>query len=84
MSRDGGNAQGRSQARGVHVPKNTTTTKQRKLLQKSYKEEHFGLEHHGDGSRRGNGGSAWRDGEAELDIPFKLSGLIRELRVKDT
>lgn len=62
----------------------TPTTEQIKLLQKSYKEEHFGLEHHGDGSRRGDGGSAWRDGEAELDIPFKLSGLIRELRVKDT
>lgn len=52
------------------------------LFAESYKEEHFGLEHHRDGSRWGDGGSAWRDGETKLDIPFKLPGLIRELRRK--
>lgn len=51
-------------------------------MHRSYKEEHFGLEHHSDGSRRGDGGSTWRDGETELYIPFQLSSLIRELWVK--
>lgn len=58
------------------------TNKTAERVHESYKEEHFGLEHHGDSSRRGDGGSAWRDGETELDIPFQLSSLIRELRVK--
>lgn len=68
----------RSEEESTCASKQTTL----KRMHQSYKEEHFGLEHHSDGSRRGDGGSAWRDGETELDIPFQLSSLIRELWVR--
>lgn len=45
----------------------------------TYKEEHLGLEHHSDGAGRGDGRSAGRDGEAELDVPLQLCGLFWEL-----
>lgn len=50
--------------------------------EETYKEEHLGLEHHGDGSRRGDGGSAGGDGETELDVPLQLSRLVGELQRK--
>lgn len=42
------------------------------------KEKHFGLEHHSDGPRRGDGWGTGRDGETELDIPLELSSLVGE------
>lgn len=54
----------------------------RVLQHYTYKEEHLGFKHHSDGPRRGDGGSAWGDGETELDIPFQLCSLIRELQGK--
>lgn len=80
MSRDGERHRERceGQEESTSASKHTTV----KVRRKSYKEEHFGLEHHSNGSWGGDGWSAWRDGETELDIPFQLSSLIRELWVK--
>lgn len=45
----------------------------------TYKEKHFGLEHHGNGSWGCNWRSTGWNSEAELDIPFQLCCLVREL-----
>lgn len=46
---------------------------------KTYKEEHLGLEHHSDCARRGDGRSAGRYSQTELDVPLQLASLVREL-----
>lgn len=53
------------------------------MIQITYKEEHLGLQHHGNGSRWGNGRSAGWDGQTKLHIPIQLGRLVWELEEND-
>lgn len=48
----------------------------------THKKQHLWLKHHSDGSRRSDGRSTGRNGEAKLDVPFELCSLVRKLKKK--